>query len=288
MLYLICNPTAGNGRAKHICNDIQTALTNKNIPYTCLFTSARGHATVLAAEAVSKGAESVLAIGGDGTAYEVATALKGTNTALGIIPAGTGNDFIKTLGYPRDPIQALEHILSHPPVKTDVGSMGDRIFLNEIGTGFDVTVLEYAEKAKKYCRGLLPYLYGVIRTMFSYKPLELTYKIDDEETVYEKALVCGVANGGIIGGGIVIAPEAKVDDGLFDVVIVRYIPRWRILPYLPKLLAGKVLTFPETIFCRAKKVTFSAPNMLVNIDGELQKLPQVTLSVAENALLIHR
>ena len=288
MLYIICNPTAGNGRAKKICQDTLAYLQNKNIEFEHVYTKRPGEATVLAQKAAERGFKTVLSVGGDGTAYEVACGLNGSTTALGIIPAGTGNDFIKTLGYPKDPVKALEFILAHSPKPTDTGLMNDRLFLNEIGTGFDALALNYASKMKKFCKGLLPYLLGVICALFRYTPLELTYQIDDLPAVTMKALVCGVANGRIIGGGIPIAPEASVEDGLFDVIIVRYIPHWRIFPYLPKLLAGKVLQFPETLFCRAKSVTFSSPDMIVNIDGELQNMDTVSLKISEGTLLVHR
>lgn len=288
MLYIICNPTAGNGRAKQVCQDILTRLDEKKIKYTCAYTSKPAEATVLARNAVAEHYETVLSIGGDGTAYEVACGLDGSQTALGIIPAGTGNDFIKTLGYPQDPLEALDYVLTHDAKPTDTGRMKERLFLNEIGTGFDALALSYANNMKKYCKGLLPYLLGVICALFKYKPLHLTYQIDDQPPVYIKALVCGVANGRIIGGGIPIAPEASIEDGLFDVIIVRYIPHWRIFPYLPKLLAGKVLTFPETLFCRAKNISFSSPDMIVNIDGELQKMDSVSLQISEGTLLVHR
>lgn len=288
MLHVICNPTAGNGRAKKIGIKVQEILKERAIPFKYTETTHPGHATELAKAAVSQGIDTVLSVGGDGTSYEIACGLNGTKTALGIIPAGTGNDFIKTLKYPSDPLKALDHALSCPPQPTDTGMMADRLFLNEIGTGFDALALSYAAQAKKYCKGLLPYLFGVLCAIFRSKPIRLTYQLDNEPPVTTDALVCGVANGGIIGGGMKIAPEASVDDGLFDVVIVRYIERWRLPPYLIKLLQGKILSFPETVFARASRVSFSAPDMIVNMDGELVEMDQVSLTMSKGTLLIHR
>jgi len=288
MLYIICNPTAGNGRAKKIGIRVQEILRKRNIPFEYTETAYPGHATELAIAAAAQGIKTVLSVGGDGTSYEIACGLNGTKTALGIIPAGTGNDFIKTLKYPSDPLKALDHVLSRPPQPTDTGIMADRLFLNEIGTGFDSLALSYAAQAKKYCKGLLPYLFGVLRALFRSKPIRLTYRLDDQSPVTIDALVCGVANGGIIGGGMQIAPEASVDDGLFDVVIVRYIERWRLPPYLVKLLQGKILSFPETVFARASRVSFSAPDMIVNMDGELVRMDRVDLTISKGTLLIHR
>ena len=288
MIYAICNPTAGSGNGKKTGLLIQKLLEEKGVPCVMLFTQAPGHATQLARQAVAEGAETVLSIGGDGTALEVARGLAGGKTALGVIPAGTGNDFVKTIGVPREPKQALSYILSHPALPTDAGEINGRMFLNEIGTGFDVSVLDYAEKAKKYVKGLLPYLYGVVKTLFRFRAIQLTYSVDGGEEKTEQVFVVAAANGGIIGGGIPIAPEAKAEDGLLDFVVVENIPKSRLPLRLAGLLRGKILSFPETRFVRASRVTFSAPHMRVNIDGEIVPEKRAEARILPGALMIHR
>ncbi|MBQ9263051.1 MAG: diacylglycerol kinase family lipid kinase [Clostridia bacterium] len=288
MIYAICNPTAGNGRGKKIGQQVKQALEEKGLACRLILTDCPGHATDLARAARDAGAETVLSIGGDGTAYEVAQGLLGGPSALGVIPAGTGNDFVKTIGVPLQPMQALEHILSHPAQPTDVGEMNGRMFLNEIGTGFDVSVLDYALKAKKFCRGMLPYLYGVIQTLFRFRSVPITYAVDQGEAVTRNAFVLGVANGGIIGGGIPIAPNAKADDGLLDIVVVDAISKKHLLSRLIGLMKGRILTFPETHFIQARAITFSAPDMRVNVDGEILAETQVDAQILPGALLVHR
>ena len=156
MIYAICNPIAGSGRGKVIGEIIEKILTEKGLEHKLVMTEKTGHAAELAREACDSGAETILAIGGDGTSLEVARGMIGRESALGIIPAGTGNDFVKTLGVPLQPVSALEYVLSHPAKPTDAGEINGKVFLNEIGTGFDVSVLDYAEKAKKTFRGILP------------------------------------------------------------------------------------------------------------------------------------
>ena len=212
----------------------------------------------------------------------------GSESALGIIPAGTGNDFAKTLGIPLQPVNALDYILSHPAQSTDVGEINGQVFLNEVGTGFDVMVLDYAEKAKKTFRGIIPYLYGVIMTLFRFHPIPLTYAVNDGESVTMDAFVVSAANGGKIGGGIPIAPQAKIDDGKLDVTILGKIKKTRLIFRLVGLLQGKILDFPETKYCRATSVTFSVPDMRVNIDGEIVREKTVTVRVLPGALMIHR
>lgn len=288
MLYVICNPTAGNGRARKTGEMIQKALEKKGLEYEFHWTENPGHATALAKNAQNAGAETVLAVGGDGTAFEVARGLLGGPCALGVIPAGTGNDFIKTLGLPKRPEEALEYVLSHPAEKTDVGEINGALFLNEIGTGFDVSVLEHAAKAKRFVRGILPYFYGVLRTIVHFHSIPVTYSVDGAAPVTADAFVVGVANGGIIGGGIVIAPGARADDGLLDVVIVEKIAGRSLLPRLIGLMKGKILTFPETRHFRAVSVEFSSPGQRLNVDGEIIPAPSASIRILPGALLIRR
>ncbi len=288
MIYAICNPIAGSGRGKVIGEIIERILNEKKLPYIMAMTDKPGHATELAREACSIYADTVLAIGGDGTSLEVARGIIGHDIALGIIPAGTGNDFVKTLGVPLQPIAALEYILTHPAKSTDVGEINGEVFLNEIGTGFDVSVLDYAEKAKKTFRGILPYLYGVIMTLFRFRSIKLTYSIDGGESVAMSAFVISAANGEKIGGGIPIAPQAKVDDGKLDVTIVGKIRKRWLIGRLIGLMQGKILSFPETHYYRAKSVAFTVPDMRVNIDGEIVREKSVTARVLPGALLVHR
>lgn len=288
MIYVICNPTAGNGRSEKTGALIDKTLTGRKIEHEYLLTAAPGHATTLAAQAAQKGAQAILAVGGDGTVLEVARGLLGTQTALGVIPAGTGNDFIKTIGTPKDPLKALDAALLYKPRPTDAVRLNDRIFLNETGTGFDVMVLSYAAKAKKYCHGLLPYLYGVLCTIFHYSHVHVSYALDGGETVERDILVLGAGNGRYIGGGIPIAPEATPDDGLLDVVVIKGMKKSRMLHVLPLLLKGKVLTFPETEFVRAKALTLSGKGMRLNIDGEICPIERADISIMPGKLLVLR
>lgn len=288
MIYAICNPTAGSGRGKIIGEIIKKILIEKNLPFRMEVTERPGQATEFAKEACDMQVDTVLAIGGDGTALEVARGMIGRNSALGIIPAGTGNDFVKALGVPLQPIEALDYTLAHPPQSTDAGEINGKIFLNEIGTGFDVSVLDYAAKAKKTFRGILPYLYGVLMTLFRFHSISLTYAVDGGEKVIMDAFVVSAANGGKIGGGIPIAPQAKVDDGKLDVTIVGKVKRTKLINRLIGLMRGKILDFPETQYYRAKSVSFTVPEMRVNIDGEIVREKTVTARVLPGALMIHR
>lgn len=288
MVSMIYNPIAGGGNGEKVGQMVGKLLSEREIEYVMEPTARPGHATELAKAASLAGAQMVIAIGGDGTAHEVAQGLLGTQTPLAIIPAGTGNDFVKTIAMPVNPKEALEYILSHPAKATDVGLVNDRMFLNEIGTGFDVMVLDYTEKAKKYVHGFLPYLYGVLQTMYRFRSIDLAYTLEDGQEISRKAFVMAAANGGYIGGGIRIAPEARVDDGLLDVVVVGDVKKRHLPRRLAGLLRGKILTFPETEFHRVKCLSFSAPKMRLNIDGEVITTQRADVRILPGALQIHR
>lgn len=288
MMHIIYNPAAGSGIGEKTGKQVAQWLQEKQLPFVLTSTSAPSHATELSHAAALEGADTVLSVGGDGTALEVARGLRGTKTALGIIPAGTGNDFRKTLGLDGDPEKALQTILEKPALPTDAGLLNGQLFLNEIGTGFDVAVLDYANKAKKYCRGLLPYLWGVLCALFRFRPIHAHIQIDDQPAFEKDVFVVGAANGGIIGGGIVIAPDAKADDGLMDIIIVDSIKWYKLPARLIGLLRGNILKFPETHFSQATKITFSAPDMRLNVDGEIITAEKAEAEILPGALLIHR
>ncbi len=287
MLTFIVNPTAGAGFALRQEEPIRQMLDARRVAYRMLRTEHPGHATELArAAAREDDCTGVVAVGGDGTAYEVACSLLGTKAPLGIIPAGTGNDFIKTAGIPRQPMAALRFLLSRQPRPVDVGSVNERLFLNVCGTGFDVTVLEQTQSAKRYCRGLLPYLIGLVRGIFHYKPVHVCLTVDGEGQERD-VLICSVANGRFIGGGIPICPAAQPDDGLLDLVVVENKPRWQIPFYLPALMMGRVLRFPFTSHIQCRQVRIQSADMRLNVDGEVFGLDDAVFSVAPGRLLLY-
>lgn len=285
MLTFIVNPTAGNGYALKIQNKMQQEMIKRGRDdFRFVVTEKAGHATELARLAAAEpDCEGVIAVGGDGTAFEVACGLMHTGVGLGIIPAGTGNDFIKTVGIPKNPLEALEFILTHQARPVDVGGLNDRLFLNVCGTGFDVTVLDYTLAAKKFCRGLLPYLIGLIRGIVHYRPVHVRFTADGV-TEERELLICSVANGRFFGGGIAICPDATADDGLLDLIVVEHQPRWR-LPFLvPALLMGKILTFSITTHKRCKEVEIISEGMRLNVDGEIINMDSASFRVMQGAL----
>ena len=280
----IVNPTAGTGFALSVMADLKKKLISRGVEYRVLYTERPGHGTAIASDlSKDKDVLAVVSVGGDGTAGEVAAGLRGTGKPMGIIPAGTGNDFIKSAGIPNDPDKALEMMLQGHPVPVDTGTVNDQFFLNVCGTGFDVTVLDYAEKEKQKHRGLLPYFLGLIKAIFHYQNISLSVTADGM-TESGRYLVCSIANGRFIGGGIPICPKADVSDGLLDLVLISSRHRWQIPFYLPGLMLSKDLTFKITKHRKVSEVIIEGENLRINIDGDIQSVSRAAFSVCPASL----
>lgn len=293
MITLLLNPAAGNGRSKKVAKRAATYLEEKKLPFRLIETKKSGDAAIICQKLAKEAKEGdlLLTIGGDGTFSEIARGLAGSKVAVGILRAGTGNDMLKSFSVPKKTEEALDYILNREPRKMDLCLLNGEPFANESGAGFDVAVLDYAEQTKKYFKGLIPYLWGVIKTIFTYRCIHLKITADGQTILEEDCLVLSVANGRFIGGGIPISPEADPADGLLDVVIVRSCSKFRMLRrYLPGLMAGKILTFPDTSHYKAKEVTVEPMGgneaFRVNIDGEIQAMQYCHYKIAPASLLI--
>ena len=284
----ILNPTAGAGFAQASMTKLEAVLREREIPFRVLTTERPCHATELAsALRGDPDVRFVVSVGGDGTAFEVACGLAGGDKPMGIIPAGTGNDFIKSAGIPKDPLQALETVLRGETVPVDLGRLNDGSFLNVCGTGFDVTVLDNAESLKSRYRGLLPYFLGLLKAVFSYRPVHLVLTVDGEREEGDY-LICSVANGRYIGGGIPICPSAEISDGMLDLVLVKNVPRRRIPLYLPGLMMGKILGFRITRHRLVREISFEGRGLRVNVDGEIFSMDSARFGIREKALRLIR
>ena len=287
MIAVIVNPVAGSGLAATIGQKVDALLTLRGVPHTMMLTERAGHATELARAAAAEGVSTVLSVGGDGTLNETAAGLVGTQTALGMIPAGTGNDFIKALGTPRKWDEALDYILQNPAHPLDTGTVNDTFFINVCGAGFDVMVLDYANKAKKRVRGIWPYLYGVLAAICAFKPIGMQVEIGDSIKLDGEYMICTIANGTTIGGGIPIMPIADVSDGLLDIMVVDTVPAWRIFFYLPAILGGTLLKKKIAHHYRAKTCALTSRNMRLNMDGEIVPMESARFTANPASLLAH-
>jgi len=286
LVHLIVNPAAGNGRTLKVRGLVEAELNRRELPFRAVLTERPGHATELArAIAAGEGELRVVVVGGDGTFNEVANGLAGSRALIYFVSCGTGNDFVKSLNLPRDPIEALRAQLESEPRAIDVGRVNDRIFLNISGTGFDIEVLRQTLHFRARFRGLTAYLLGLFAALHRFRPIEA--KITVAGQVFTRRLTLfEVANGRYFGGGMLVAPNADPSDGLFDVVYVDAVTRPAILKLLPSFVTGKFISLPITHSLRAEEVVIESPGMTINLDGELQQVDRARFTLLPGALRI--
>jgi YegS/Rv2252/BmrU family lipid kinase len=222
-VFAIVNPLSGAGADPGVAAGRVALLTQRfaaaGITGVIRLTERRGHAAELAAGAIAQGARSILAWGGDGTINEAGTVVAGTSASLGIVPAGSGNGFAAELGVPWQPAEAIDVAIHGRDRLVDAGELDGRLFFNIAGIGFDAIIAEQFNLRSQGNRGMVPYVQIGIREMFRYRAESYRVTLDGEELV-SNALVIAFANGREYGNRIRVAPQALVDDGKLEAVIV--------------------------------------------------------------------
>ena len=285
MLLIISNPTSGSGAGAAILQRVKDALDERGLAYRSETTQRAGQASELADLAVREQMEGIVCVGGDGTIFEIVNGLAGRFMTLYFVPCGTGNDFVRVLNLPKDPIEALRVQLGGRPHAIDVGRVNERYFLNVSGCGFDVEVLRQAVRFKKYGKELLPYLLGILAALRLFKPLDIELTVDGR-TEKRAVTIISVGNGRYFGGGMMPAPHAEIDDGLFDVIYVDKINRPTILRLLSRFIKGKHVDMPITHEFRCRTLTIRCPGMTVNMDGELWDMDEARYELLPGAAQI--
>jgi|Deesub1362B_J571_1020462.scaffolds.fasta_scaffold01121_3 YegS/Rv2252/BmrU family lipid kinase len=267
-LYAILNPASGRGKGRKIGEKVRQLLERPGVQLQWKETEYPGHATELARQAPEE-CECIVAVGGDGTVNEVVNGLVGSGKVLGVIPIGSGNDFARALRLPSNYRKAID-VLWEGQVKTiDLGWVNGRYYPNALGLGFDAQVVHESNRIRRL-RGMLIYLYGVIKTVFKFRPFRIRIKLDGKELEKREILMMTVANGISVGGGFLLTPQARNDDGLFDVCIIHKMPKPLIFWHLPKVFWGGHVNLPYTSMFRAKHVVVNAETPLgAHVDGEL-------------------
>ncbi len=273
---LILNPTANHGRSSQQAADLRPLMANHNADWSG--TEYPGHATELARLAGQQGYDLVVAVGGDGTVHEVVNGLMQvppeTRPALGIVPLGSGNDFAHILSIPADPGEALLSAVNGQPHSLDVGSVCDEnnrleYFNNTIGMGFDAVVNLYTRKIT-VIHGFLMYFVALIMTIFRhFDPLDLHVETDQESWDL-CSLMLALGNGPREGGGFIITPDAKLDDGLLNYVTIKKISRLMMLRLVPEVMRGTHGRFKDVKMgtCRRMSIT-SQQSLYIHCDGEI-------------------
>jgi diacylglycerol kinase (ATP) len=268
---IIINPISGGIRpdAARARAELASAIVDRHgDPAEVFVSESAGHARQLAKAAVVRGARLVMAWGGDGTINEVASALAFGEVPIGIVAGGSGNGLARQLGVPTDAADAIRRAIATEPRRIDVGEMGDRLFVNIAGIGFDAYVAWRFSERGGGSRGLLNYAVATAKALMTYRPAE--YSITTPEgCVHARAILVTVANSPEFGNGAYIAPGALVDDGLLDLVVLEEHSRLVTLWNLPRLFNGTVDRAPGCSIRRLDRATIESDQpMIFHVDGE--------------------
>ncbi|MBX3010107.1 MAG: diacylglycerol kinase family lipid kinase [Caldilineaceae bacterium] len=275
---LICNPTAGRGRAGRQLPAIQKQLTTLGMETAVAVTHTPAETTAVAAQAVEAGWPLIVAIGGDGTVQAVGQGMVDAQSSsqsttpasyLGVIPVGTGNDFAKMLGQSKNWRTACDRLAHGQLRRVDVGCVNGRVFLNNVGIGFDAQVGIEAQKIR-WLRGQAVYLAALARNMLlSYRTPHVTVQLDERE-VQQSITLLTIGNGRCSGGSFWLTPHAQLDDGLFDICLVRGLSKLQMLALVPSAMKGTHITAEPVQMTRVRKLTVTSADPLpVHADGEI-------------------
>jgi diacylglycerol kinase (ATP) len=284
-IVFIVNPKAGTNMQARIRESVNLHLNHKKFEYGIWFTKHSGHATDLAKKAIEEGYEIVVAVGGDGSINEVASALIGTEVALGIIPAGSGNGLAMHLGYGRNMDAAMKKLNKATEKVIDCGTLNGRPFFNVAGLGFDGMVSNLMKDSGK--RGFFNYMVKSVEAGLKYEPKSHVIEANGQVLEY-KCFTISVANGPMYGYNFNIAPGAKLDDNALEIVILKDAPRWQYFAYTPLMLNNKIYEAPFTEHFSANSVVIrSNGKNLVHVDGEGMEIEgDLTFKVIHKALKI--
>ena len=295
---VIVNPTAGAGKTAREWPQIMDMLKSLGLDFEYDLTEAPGHAIELAKSGAKNDCELIVSVGGDGTIHEVVNGLYDGgatgNIALGIVSTGTGSDYIRTIGI-YDTYKESCQCFTNPGKRTvdlgvveyaSNGQMRKRLFVNFAGLGFDAEIVRATTQEFKAMGSTASYLMGLVTTLMLYRNKEISLTLDGEE---EKRKVCTVmmSNGKYGGGGMLTAPDADPEDGLFDVLIVGDLIKPDLLRSLPRIYKGTHLTHPKVTVKRAREVEIKpAQQMAVQADGELLGESPARFSILPAALTL--
>ncbi len=228
MYSIILNPASGNGLAARVLPKLEALLTDAGIKYRVDKTVRAGDSRLYARRAVEDGLAGVIAVGGDGTFFEVVNGIAQSGLEVIFAPCGTGNDFVKTFRLPKETVRAVALQLRAAERRIDLGRFNDMYFVNVAGAGFDVDVLMETEKFKRRFKGLVAYMFGAFSAIRHLRPLKLELEIDGGAPETLASTIISVGNGRYIGGGMKAVPGAVPDDGLFDVVVARRVNKFTV------------------------------------------------------------
>jgi diacylglycerol kinase (ATP) len=282
---LLTNPTAGKGKGARARDAVLARLRGSGLVVRNLQGRDADEALDLARQCVADGVESLVVCGGDGMVHLATQAVATTDTRLGIIPTGTGNDVARYFDLPRqDPLAAADRVIAGRTRTVDLARSGSRFFVTVLAAGFDAIVNERANRMT-WPRGQMRYNLATLLELRTFEPLPYTLDLDGEVRRLDAMLVA-VGNGPSFGGGLRITEGALLDDGLLDVVVIKPMSKPGLVRTYPKLFTGTHVTVPQYEHHRVSCVTVAAPGIVSYADGERFGPLPLTIECAPGALTV--
>ena len=310
MAIVIVNPASASGSTGDAWPQVASDLRSQFGSFEVRFTKRRGDAGALAAEAARKGAKLIVACGGDGTVSEVANGIlsSGKDVELGIVPSGTGGDFRRSLEIPSQSRDAARVLREGRTVRIDVGRVSYfdhngneamRYFLGVASCGMSTKVIERVKRGgpdwlpantPKWIGGRISFGASLLQTAMRTTPTRLVVQLDDDHERHLLVSNLCVANARYFGGGMKIAPDAKLTDGKFDIVGIGDLSALKIFTSAPRVYSGAHLSMPEVSHALARKITVRAADrdaeIALEIDGELPGRLPATFQIVPEALRV--
>lgn len=282
--FVIINPVAGKCKGLSDWPLISKLLRDNGISYDAVFTEKKYHATELAVEAINKNYKKIVVVGGDGTLHEVVNGVfiqKNADTTaitIAVIPVGTGNDWVRMYGIPHRYTDCIMAIVGGRSILQDIGQLSyieskvkhNRYMANMAGFGLDACVNErYTRKKEKgKVTGRLTYIMTLIHALLTYRSIRMKIWVDGVKVVENRVLTGAVAIGKYNGGGMLQAPNAIADDGLFDLTIIDNASSLTVLRYFRSLFDGNIYNVPQAKFFRGKDIRIESEKGIIEVDGE--------------------
>ncbi len=282
----ILNPAAGKGRTLKLIPAIKGYFDDSKQEYAIEITNYPGHATEIAAGYSAKQPCRIYSVGGDGTLNEVLNGMAGSSSSLGAIPAGSGNDFIKSMEADIDLKSIIARTVEGHAAPIDMARINDNYFINIASLGFDAQVVHSTQHFKKLplINGKMAYILGILSTILKRRTNMLEIKIDDT-LLKADTLLIAVGNGRYYGGGMLAVPEANIADGLFDICQVDNLSRLEIFRLFPLYIKGQHGRLNAVHFYKGKRVEIkSGSPMVMNSDGEISIVKEAVFEILPGAL----
>ena len=282
---LLTNPTSGKGKGARTVDQVLPRLRDAGFSVRNLAGRDIDEAMDLARQCVADEVETLVVVGGDGMVHLAVQALADSQTRLGLIPAGTGNDVARYLDLPRnDPAAATDVVIGGKERRIDLARIGSKYYVTVLAAGFDAVVTERANQMT-WPKGQMRYNLATLAELRTFKPISYVMEIDGRQDRFE-AMMVAVGNGPSFGGGLRITEGAELDDGLLDVVVIRPMTKLELIRTYPKLFKGTHVHHPDYRHHHARSVTLAAPGITAYADGErIGPLP-LTVEVAPLALRV--